>query len=110
MAAVAATAVTGPAWEPAIDRAPAPVTVAMAGGKAFTFGYAEHVELLTAAGAEVVVFDPLTDPLPDKPTRSSCPADFPRSSPQSCLPTTLRANRFTRWPPAAHRCTRNARA
>ncbi|KAK1178302.1 cobyrinate a,c-diamide synthase [Streptomyces sp. NBS 14/10] len=35
--------------------------VAMAGGAAFTFSYAEHAELLTAAGAEVVPFDPLRD-------------------------------------------------
>ncbi|MEV0635508.1 cobyrinate a,c-diamide synthase [Streptomyces sp. NPDC050619] len=35
--------------------------VAVAGGAAFTFSYAEHVELLTAAGAEVVPFDPLRD-------------------------------------------------
>jgi cobyrinic acid a,c-diamide synthase len=33
--------------------------VAVAGGAAFTFSYAEHAELLTAAGAEVAVFDPL---------------------------------------------------
>ncbi|MFD8306553.1 cobyrinate a,c-diamide synthase [Streptomyces sp. NPDC059690] len=40
--------------------------VAVAGGSAFTFSYAEHAELLTAAGAEVVVFDPLRDEqLPD---------------------------------------------
>ncbi|MFD8387856.1 cobyrinate a,c-diamide synthase [Streptomyces sp. NPDC059680] len=43
----------------------APV-VAVAGGSAFTFSYAEHTELLTAAGAEVVTFDPLRDEqLPD---------------------------------------------
>jgi cobyrinic acid a,c-diamide synthase len=35
--------------------------VAVAGGAAFTFSYAEHGELLAAAGAEVVVFDPLRD-------------------------------------------------
>ncbi|MFE2096488.1 cobyrinate a,c-diamide synthase [Streptomyces sp. NPDC059468] len=44
---------------------PGPV-VAVAGGEAFTFSYAEHTELLTAAGAEVVTFDPLRDEqLPD---------------------------------------------
>ncbi|HEY1575043.1 MAG TPA: cobyrinate a,c-diamide synthase [Pseudonocardiaceae bacterium] len=35
--------------------------VAVAGGPAFTFGYAEHGELLTAAGADVVTVDPLRD-------------------------------------------------
>ncbi|MFI1735332.1 cobyrinate a,c-diamide synthase [Streptomyces acidicola] len=40
--------------------------VALAGGPAFTFSYAEHAELLSAAGAEVVTFDPLRDEgLPD---------------------------------------------
>ncbi|GAB2884921.1 cobyrinate a,c-diamide synthase [Streptomyces deserti] len=44
---------------------PVPV-VAVAGGAAFTFCYAEHAELLSAAGAEVVPFDPLRDEqLPD---------------------------------------------
>jgi cobyrinic acid a,c-diamide synthase len=33
----------------------------VAGGAAFTFSYAEHAELLAAAGAEVVTFDPLHD-------------------------------------------------
>ncbi|MEV7030008.1 cobyrinate a,c-diamide synthase [Streptomyces sp. NPDC093272] len=43
----------------------APV-VAVAAGAAFTFSYAEHTELLAAAGAEVVPFDPLRDErLPD---------------------------------------------
>ncbi|OXS32120.1 cobyrinate a,c-diamide synthase [Streptomyces sp. XY006] len=42
------------------DKRRAPV-VAVAGGSAFTFSYAEHTELLTAAGAEVVTFDPLRD-------------------------------------------------
>jgi cobyrinic acid a,c-diamide synthase len=41
-------------------RAGRPPRVAVAAGPAFTFGYAEHDELLTAAGAEVVPFDPLS--------------------------------------------------
>ncbi|MFJ7117858.1 cobyrinate a,c-diamide synthase [Streptomyces albogriseolus] len=40
---------------------PAVPVVALAGGAAFTFSYAEHAELLTAAGADVVTFDPLRD-------------------------------------------------
>jgi len=39
----------------------APV-VAVAGGRAFTFRYAETTELLEAAGCRVVTFDPATDP------------------------------------------------
>ncbi|WP_434582094.1 cobyrinate a,c-diamide synthase [Carbonactinospora thermoautotrophica] len=35
--------------------------VALAAGPAFTFSYAESAELLRAAGAEVVTFDPLRD-------------------------------------------------
>ncbi|MFD8144962.1 cobyrinate a,c-diamide synthase [Streptomyces sp. NPDC059708] len=35
--------------------------IAVAGGPAFTFSYAEHAELLRAAGADVVTFDPLND-------------------------------------------------
>ena len=35
--------------------------VAVAGGPAFTFSYAETAELLTAAGAQVVIVDPVRD-------------------------------------------------
>ena len=35
--------------------------IAVAGGPAFTFGYAEHPELLAEAGVDVVSFDPLRD-------------------------------------------------
>ncbi|MFJ2950148.1 cobyrinate a,c-diamide synthase [Streptomyces sp. NPDC087226] len=44
-----------------LDDAGRAVRVAVAGGSAFTFSYAEHAELLSAAGAEVVAFDPLRD-------------------------------------------------
>ncbi|WP_406345158.1 cobyrinate a,c-diamide synthase [Streptomyces sp. NBC_00648] len=46
---------------PARGRTPGHPVVALAGGPAFTFSYAEHAELLSAAGADVVVFDPLRD-------------------------------------------------
>lgn len=38
--------------------------VAVAAGPAFSFTYAEHAELLAAAGAEVECFDPLVEDLP----------------------------------------------
>ena len=52
--------------------------IAFAGGPAFTFGYAEHPELLAAAGAEVVTFDPLRDErLPDSVTGLIIGGGFP---------------------------------
>ncbi|MFF7445245.1 MULTISPECIES: cobyrinate a,c-diamide synthase [unclassified Streptomyces] len=57
---------SGAAWEAPEHRTDRREVVAVAGGPAFTFSYAEHAELLTAAGAEVVTFDPLRDEqLPD---------------------------------------------
>lgn len=43
---------------------PSPV-IAMTAGPAFSFTYAEHTELLAAAGATVFTFDPLVDDLPE---------------------------------------------
>ena len=51
--------------------------VALAAGKAFSFGYPEHGELLRAAGAVVVEFDPLTDPLPAHTAALVVPGGFP---------------------------------
>lgn len=52
--------------------------VAVAGGPAFTFGYAEHGELLRAAGAEVVVVDPSRDErLPTGTAALVLPGGFP---------------------------------
>ncbi|MFC6985769.1 cobyrinate a,c-diamide synthase [Streptomyces cirratus] len=52
--------------------------IAVAGGPAFTFSYAEHAELLTAAGADVVTFDPLRDEaLPDATTGLVIGGGFP---------------------------------
>jgi cobyrinic acid a,c-diamide synthase len=76
-----ASALAGPSWSPDPGSLPSaslpsasgslasgslpPVRIAVAAGRAFTFGYAEHRELLEAAGAEVVEFDPMqVDRLP----------------------------------------------
>jgi cobyrinic acid a,c-diamide synthase len=66
-----APALPDEAWDPVAEvgadigaqsqRGFPPPRVAVAGGAAFTFSYAEHTELLRAAGAEVVGFDPLRD-------------------------------------------------
>ena len=105
---VAEPVAPGPAWDPAaelaapaaaaeempahrtkaafaqLDRANAafarfarPV-VAVAGGAAFTFGYAEHAELFAAAGLDVAVVDPLRDEaLPDRTAALVLPGGFP---------------------------------
>lgn len=80
--AVAAQArpVTAPAWDPAaeVPRTAGRPVVAVAGGPAFTFGYPEHVELLAAAGADVVTVDPLRDTdLPPGTAGLVLPGGFP---------------------------------
>jgi cobyrinic acid a,c-diamide synthase len=52
-----------PVWDPSaeVTVSAARPRIALAGGAAFTFGYAENAELLSAAGAEVVTVDPLRD-------------------------------------------------
>ena len=71
---------TTDAWDPAAEVAPAeegrPV-IAMAGGPVFSFRYTETTELLTAAGAEVVTFDPLHDPLPEATSALYLGGGFP---------------------------------
>ncbi|MFH5231648.1 cobyrinate a,c-diamide synthase [Antrihabitans spumae] len=80
IAGLALGGVTGPQWDPdaavgdAVSAAP---RIAIGGGAAFTFGYAEHRELLEAAGAEVVTFDPLLDELPDDTAGLVLPGGFP---------------------------------
>ncbi|MCL2585621.1 MAG: cobyrinate a,c-diamide synthase, partial [Streptosporangiales bacterium] len=63
-----APALPGARWDPAAEIGPGPWTgsgdrpvVAVAGGRAFTFRYAEVSELLQAAGCDIVPFDPLAD-------------------------------------------------
>ncbi|BBY21508.1 hydrogenobyrinate a,c-diamide synthase [Mycobacterium stomatepiae] len=77
--AVARSGVNVAPWDPmeAVGETAGRATVAMAAGKAFSFGYAEHAELLRAAGAEVVEFDPLADVLPDRTDAVLLPGGFP---------------------------------
>jgi cobyrinic acid a,c-diamide synthase len=78
--ALAAPVPPGPAWDPAaeVDPVPGRPVVAVAGGAAFTFGYAEHTELLAAAGCDVAVVDPLRDEaLPDGTAALVLPGGFP---------------------------------
>ncbi|MGW1740790.1 cobyrinate a,c-diamide synthase [Nocardia sp. NPDC001965] len=84
VAALAAAPEAGPSWDAAAEIAgdtPPPVgpdpVIAVAGGPAFTFGYAEHREVLTAAGAQVAVFDPLHDTLPADTAGLVLPGGFP---------------------------------
>lgn len=78
-----AAANTHPAWNPGDEMSGLPKgnsrpVVAVAGGRAFTFGYAEHVELLRSAGAQVAVLDPLHDKeLPEGATGVILPGGFP---------------------------------
>ncbi|MGW5555674.1 cobyrinate a,c-diamide synthase [Micromonospora sp. NPDC003944] len=65
---------TAPAWDP-VEAVGGPAgverpRVALAGGPAFTFSYAETAELLAAAGADVVTVDPLRDPALPTGTRA----------------------------------------
>ncbi len=87
----------GPLWSPSdeVERVGEPV-VALAGGPAFSFGYAEHEELLRAAGARVRRFDPLTDELPTGAAAVVLPGGFPelfaeKLSANTVLRTQLRA-------------------
>ena len=80
VAALARSSVSVAPWSPE-HAAGGPVTgspvVAVAAGPAFTFAYAERDELLRAAGAEVVAFDPLTDTLPPGTAALVLPGGFP---------------------------------
>ncbi|WP_179620416.1 cobyrinate a,c-diamide synthase [Nocardioides cavernae] len=89
--ASAAPGLDGEAWDPAtalgLDTGPGgptrpplgrPPSIAVAGGRAFTFRYAETVELLRAAGADVVEIDPLSDArLPEGTTGLYLGGGFP---------------------------------
>ncbi|WP_424186083.1 cobyrinate a,c-diamide synthase [Actinokineospora sp. G85] len=77
-----APALPGESWAPEaeVTRVAGGPVVAVAGGPAFTFGYAEHAELLRAAGATVAVVDPLRDEaLPAGTAGLVLPGGFPEA-------------------------------
>ncbi len=59
---IARSATTVEVEEPPTPRRVGHARVAVAGGKAFTFTYPDNAEALAAAGAQILEFDPLTDP------------------------------------------------
>jgi cobyrinic acid a,c-diamide synthase len=92
VAALATSHVDDAPWTPeTADPVAGGVTVALAAGRAFTFGYPEHVELLAAAGADVVAFDPLTEALPPAADALVIPGGFPEQ-----FTTELSANAVVR--------------
>jgi cobyrinic acid a,c-diamide synthase len=84
VAALAAPPRVGTPWRPENvvgDPVPGSPVVAVAAGRAFSFAYAEHAELLRAAGAQVVEFDPMTDRLPAATAALVLPGGFPEQYP-----------------------------
>ena len=78
VAALATPLPDGPVWSPGERPTGAHPVVAVFGGPAFTFGYAEHTELLHAAGADVAVVDPVRDErLPEGTAALVLPGGFP---------------------------------
>ena len=125
MTALVAGMSTCPAWSPqrrprrrrAVERqnavggpAGGGVTVALAAGKAFSFCYAEHPEMLRAAGADVVEFDPLTEPLPPDTAALVLPGGFPEEFGTELSANDVVRQQIARWLQTAHPCTPNARA
>ena len=101
----------GPAWAPPeLPHSGERPVVAVAGGAAFTFSYTEHNELLTAAGLDVVPFDPLRDEArpPARPGWSWGAASR-KCTPAPCRPTSPSATPSRPPPPAASRSRPSAR-
>lgn len=84
VAALARSRVPATPWAPGAEvgePVPGRPVVALAAGRAFSFSYAEHTELLRAAGAEVIEFDPTVDALPPDTAALVLPGGFPEQYP-----------------------------
>lgn len=81
--AAAAARVPGAPWRPDVvgDPVTGAPTVAVAAGPAFSFGYPEHAEMLRAAGAWVVEFNPMAERLPQDTAALVLPGGFPEQYP-----------------------------
>lgn len=82
--------------------------MAVAAGKAFSFGYAEHAELLAAAGADVVEFDPLMDALPDGTDAVLLPGGFPEQFTAELSANDIVRRQINELAAAGHRSTPSA--
>ena len=108
--ALAGSAVTAAPWsaETAVGESVAgdPV-VAVAAGPAFSFRYAEHDEMLRAAGAVVDTFDPLVDTLPAATAALVLPGGFPEQYAQQLADNTAvrgQIRELTRCAPVHAEC------
>ena len=108
IAAVAASDVTDEPWDPGVvDGVAGDVTVALAAGRAFSFGYTEQ-RIAARHRAHVVEFDPSTEMLPPDTAALVLPGGFPEE-----FTTELSANDRVRQQinalaASGARCTPNA--
>ena len=110
--ALARSRVVDPAWDPStVGAEPVGerITVALAGGKSFSFGYPEHAELLRARRRRRETSSTRSSTrCPTAPMPYCCRVGFPSSSPPNCPAMRSPAARSMRWRPPGRRFMPNA--